>query len=82
MNYSELAKFFKETNPVTQNFAPYFAHIKFYPSKLLKPVKPYGLLPKRTDYLIYYHMFENAQEAELKLVFSKFRERMKINGYF
>ncbi|MEM3640511.1 MAG: hypothetical protein QXH37_01095 [Candidatus Bathyarchaeia archaeon] len=82
LNYSELVKFFKETNSVTQNFAPYFVHVKFYPSKLLKPVKPYSLLPKSSNALIYYHMFENAQEAELKLVLSKFRERMKINGSF
>jgi hypothetical protein len=82
LNYSELAKFFKETKPITQNFVPYFIHIKFYPSKLLKPLKPYGLLPKNTNPLVYYHMFETAQEAELKLVFSKFRERLKINGPF
>lgn len=82
LNYSELTKFFKETNPVTQSFTPYFVHVKFYPSKLLKPVKPYSLLPKSTNALIYYHMFETAQEAELKLVLSKFRERMKINGSF
>jgi hypothetical protein len=82
LNYSELAKFFKETKPINQNFAPYFIHVKFYPSKLLKPVKPYGLLPKSTNSLVYYHMFETVQEAEFRLVFSKFRERMKINGLF
>jgi hypothetical protein len=82
LNYSELAEFFKETELINQNFVPCFIHVKFYPSKLLKPVEPYGLLPKSTNSLVYYHMFETAQEAELKLVFSKFRERMKINGPF
>jgi len=82
LNYSELAKFFKESKSVNQNFAPCFIHVKFYPSKLLKPVKRYGLLPKSANSLVYYRMFETAQEAELKLVFSKFRERMKINGLF
>lgn len=82
LNYSELARFLKETKLSNQNFAPYFIHVKFYPSKLLKPVKPYGLLPKSTNSLVYYHMFETAQEAEFRLVFSKFRERMKINGLF
>lgn len=81
LNYSELADFFKERS-IEQNFAPCFIHVKFYPSKLLKPVKPYGLLPKSTNSLVYYRMFETAQEAELKLVFSKFRERLKINGPF
>jgi hypothetical protein len=79
LKYSELAKFLKETKPINQNFAPCFIHVKFYPSKLLKPVKPYGLLPKNANSLVYYHMFETAQEAELKLVFSKFRERLKVN---
>ena len=82
LNYSELARFLKETKLSNQNFAPCFIHVKFYPSKLLKPVKPYGLLPKNTNSLVYYHMFETAQEAEFRLVFSKFRERMKINGLF
>lgn len=82
LNYPELAKFFKGSESVCQDFAPCFVHVKFYPSELLKSAKPYSLLPKSTDSLIYYHMFETAQEAELKLVFSKFRERMKINGSF
>ena len=82
LNYSELAEFFKKTKTMNQNFSPCFIHIKFYPSKLLKPVKPYSLLSKSTNALLYYHMFETAQEAELKLVFNKFRERMKINEPF
>lgn len=79
LKYSELARFLKETKPINQNFAPCFIHVKFYPSKLLKPVKPYGLLPKNANSLVYYHMFETAQEAELKLVFSKFREQLKVH---
>jgi len=74
LNYPELATFFKL---IDQNFVPCFIHAKFYPLELLKSVKPCDLLLKGTDPLVYYRMFENVQEAELNLVFRKFRERFK-----
>jgi hypothetical protein len=73
---------FREVQLTNRVFVPCFLHIKFYPSELLKSVRPYGLLPEGTNPLVYYSLFENAQEAELKLVLSKFRKRLKISDTF
>jgi len=81
--YPEMARFFKEeAKTADQTFLPCFAHIKYYPLRLLKSIKPYGLLTKNTNPLVYYSMFETAQEAELKLVLSEFKKRLKINDTF
>lgn len=82
-NYPVMARFFKEEpKKADQTFLPFFAHIKYYPLRLLRSIKPYGLLTKNTNPLVYYSLFETAQEAELKLVLSKFKKRLKINDTF
>jgi hypothetical protein len=81
LNYSMLAEF-REVQLTNRVLVPCFLHIKFYPSELLKSVRPYGLLPEGTNPLVYYSLFENAQEAELKLVLSKLRKRLKISDTF
>jgi len=82
-HYPVMARFSKEeAKTADQTFLPCFAHIKYYPLGLLKSIKPYGLLTKNTNPLVYYSLFETAQEAELKLVLSEFKKRLKINDTF
>jgi hypothetical protein len=50
--------------------------------ELLKSIRPYGLLPRKVNPLVYYGSFEMSEEAQLELALSAFRKRLKINGTF
>jgi hypothetical protein len=81
--YQTMAKFFKDEAKTTdQTFLPCFAYIKHYPLRLLKSMKPHGPLTKKTNPLVYHSLFETAQEAELELVLSSFKKRLKVNDTF
>jgi len=58
---------FREVQLTNRVSVPCFLHIKFYPSELLKSVRPYGLLPEGTNPLVYYSLFETLKKLSLSL---------------
>ena len=82
LNYADLAHLLWQDNSDRPTFVPCFAHIKLHPLELLKSIRPYGLLPRKVNPLVYYGSFEMSEEAQLELALSAFRKRLKINGTF
>lgn len=78
-NHADLARLLWQSDSVRPTFVPCFAHVKLHPLDLLKSIRPYGLLPRNVNPLVYYGSFEMSQEEQLKLALSAFRKRLKIN---